>query len=183
MHLKGMETLKSSPVSESRVSHKRVPWSGTSQKSPAMKSQRPSERLNKPLGKSFFNLMFDIVEHTKINTRYGWMISYELPKHISTAYLLRFNNIWIHLQTWRMLFQCQAPCKTISKHTCKPNVRSKNTSHYWLNTYMYCNILYHNTLAPQACLNYLSEMAHLFFKQIYSDDISNSLHETNWQQL
>ena len=62
-----------------------------------------------------------------------------MPKHTSTACVQRFNN------TVRTLLQCQSPCRTIPKHTYKPNVRSKNTSQFThtrnalLIRYMYSN--------------------------------------------
>ena len=74
------------------------------------------------------------------------------------------------MQAVGTLLRCPAPCRTIPKHTYKPDVRSKNTLQFTpmrnalLTLYMYCNILYHNTLAL--------EIAHVF-KKIYSDDILN----------
>ena len=142
-------TLKKCPVKRLPESLERVQLSGIPKKSPAMKSRRPSERLYKPLGKSSVNLMFDIVVHAKINTRYGGMISYELPNHTVSA-------------------QRTYCASTISQHICQPYVCSSNVKHpvkQYLNTLasqtfalkilhsidsMHVLPYTHNTLAPQA---------------------------------
>ena len=80
----------------------------------------------------------------RCNTMYEWTLLCvrtlkTMPKHISTVCVQRFNN------TVRTLLQCQSPCRTIPKHTYKPNVRSKNTLQFTptrnalLIRYMYSN--------------------------------------------
>ena len=112
-----------------------------------------------------------------------------MPKHISTACVQRFNN------TVRTLLQCQSPCRTIPKHTYKPNVRSKNTSQFTptrnalLIRYMYSNTFTLRVSLSQQLVQLFSLsllktfiMAHLF-KQMYLEDITDIKNQFTPEEL